>query len=349
MILWGAFQKQSKMMPLRAAQQIPFPWHQVAMPGEDSGRCKSLAFNFTRYEAPCVIRTLLFFLFLSTGLQAAALKVVALHPLLADLARQVGGDRVEVIDLLGKSGDPHHFQPTAKDLEKAQGARLYLAAGKGLENYLTSLQQIIGTQAEILEVGKTLPSIQGSCDDDDDNEDHDHDAHTEDPHWWHSVDAFMRATQIVADDFSKLDPEGAAEYRAHAASYRARLEGLQRWIRVQLLVIPKESRQLATAHAAFGYFCRDYGFEPIPLQGLNREQSLNPESLAGLINELKQKKVRAIFPEKESNPKVIQALTQDTGIRQGEPLTADGTGVSSYEEMMKTNVLIIRSALDNKP
>lgn len=274
-------------------------------------------------------------------LLSSPLKVATLHPLLTDLAHQVGGDRVEVIDLIGPNGDPHHFEPNAEDLKKATGATLYLAAGLGLEAYLPSLKSVVTPGARFIEAGASLPSLHGGCED----ADHDHNEHEIDPHWWHSIDRVRRAATVVAEAFAAEDPADAETFRANAARYRETLDELERWARARLATIPKNQRQLATTHAAFNYFCSDFGFTALPIQGINREQSPAPSELAKLIAELKDKKVAAIFPEKESNPKLLEVLTRDTGIRLGNPLIADGTNSATYETMVRQNVETIVSGL----
>lgn len=280
---------------------------------------------------------------LSLPLAAAELKVASLHPLIGDLAKQVGGERVEVIDLIGKNGDPHHFEPAATDLQKAADAKLYLASGMGMESYLKSLRGILGGKAEVVEIGEDLPSIEGACDHE--GHDHSHHEHEIDPHWWHSIDLFRRAATITADTFAKADPAGAETYAKNAAAYRTKLDELERWTRKEIARIPRDKRHLATAHAAFGYFCKDHGFEPIPVQGVNREQMPDPKKLAALVAELKEHQVGAIFPEKESNPKILEALTKDTGIQLGQPLIADGSTAESYEAMIRHNVAAIVAGL----
>lgn len=269
----------------------------------------------------------------------ATLHVASLHPLLADLAREVGGTHVEVIDLVGKTGDPHRFEPTPADLKRAGSATLYLASGKGLESYLATLRDIIGTRATILEVGRDLPSLPAT--DDGDGDDHS----ALDPHWWHSIDLFRRATGTVASAFAAADPKNAASYQANALAYRARLDDLERWARREIARIPREKRQLVTSHAAFQYFCKDYGFTSFPLQGINREQMPAPGRMAKLIADIKKKQVSAIFPEKESNPAILAALTRDTGVSLAEPLIADGSNTPSYEAMVRHNVSAIVKAL----
>lgn len=273
-------------------------------------------------------------------LSAAELKIAVLHPLLGDLARQVGGERVEIIDLIGPNGDPHHFEPKPENLKKAQSATLYLVAGMGLEGYLPKLKAIIANKATLIEVGASLPTLEGK---DGDEDGHDH--HEIDPHWWHSIDRFRRATGIVAEALATASPENAAAFRKNAEAYRGQLDELEKWTRREISKIPRDRRHLATAHAAFNYFCKDFGLTPHPVQGLNREQMPDPRELAALVADLRTNHVAAIFPEKESNPKILTTLTNDTGIRLGEPLIADGTGGAGYAEMVRHNVTAIVKGL----
>lgn len=286
------------------------------------------------------------FLFAMFGMaHAAPLKVASLHPLIGDLLRQVGGDQIEVVDLIGEKGDPHSFEPQAKDLAASKGAEVYFVSGMGLESYLPELKAVIGGGARIVEVGGTLPALHGACD----HEGHDHDhEHELDPHWWHSVDHFRRAASVVADELSKQRPEQAELFSKNAATYRAKLDALEKWVKREVIRIPKERRKLATAHAAFQYFCEAYGFESFSVQGLNREQMPDAVTLAKLISTLKAEKVAAIFPEKESNPKMLQSLTRDTGIQLGGELIADGRGMTSYEAMVRANVEAIVKGLSAK-
>lgn len=275
-------------------------------------------------------------------LASAELKVVSLHPLVGDLLRQVGGDKIEVVDLIGANDDPHSFEPQAKGLAAAEGAEIYFVSGMGLESYLPKLKAILGNRARIVEVGATLPALHGACEHE--GHDHGHD-HEIDPHWWHSIDLFRRATDIVADELSKQSPADAETFSANSTAYRTELNELEKWVKREVIRIPRDARKLATAHAAFQYFCDAYGFESFSIQGINREQMPDAVTLAKLISILKEEKVAAIFPEKESNPKILQSLTRDTGIRIGDELIADGRGVSSYTDMMRNNVNAIVKGL----
>lgn len=278
-------------------------------------------------------------------IQAADMKVASLHPLIGDLLRQVVGDKVEVVDLIGDKGDPHDFEPRAADLVAAEGATLYFVSGMGLEGYLPKLKEILAGKAQIVEVGATLPALHGACDHDEHDHEHEHEL---DPHWWHSVDLFRRAAGVVADELSAASPKNKAVFEANLQTYRAKLDVLEKWVKRELIRIPRERRKLATAHAAFQYFCEAYGFEAYPVQGLNSERMPDVAKLAELIATLKKERVAAVFPEKESNPKMLESLTSDSGIQLGDELVADGRGMTSYEEMVRSNVTAIVAALSAK-
>ena len=284
------------------------------------------------------------FLFVALGsLAGAQVKVAVLHPLLADLVGKVGGERVEVVDLMGLGGDPHKFEPGAKELRQAQGAQLYFVCGKGLEPYLPKLRDAAGAQ-KVIEVGETLPTLKAEvlCD-------HDGHAHTHeeiDPHWWHSFDCWRRAATRVRKELSAIDGDNADFYRKRASQVRKELAGLRQWASVELAKVPPESRTLATAHAAFAYFCNEHKWKMLAVQGLNRERIDSPKFLAEVVDAIREEKVRALFPEKRSNPKILKTVAEGAGVLVGKPLIADGG--SSIEEMFRYNVGVIVGTLGQK-
>ncbi len=280
---------------------------------------------------------------------AEPIKVVSLHSLVGDLLREVGAEKIEVIDLLGKNGDPHSFEPQAADLQAAEGAVIYFASGMGMETYLDKLRGILGGGVKIVEVGASLPGLPGICSScGSEAEAHEAHAHSKDPHWWHSVELFSRGAAVVADALAEADRENADFYQQNALTYREELAGLDKWVRREVLKVKRADRHLATAHAAFQYFCNAYGFIGYTVQGMNREQMPDAVELAALIKKLKENEVRAVFPERESNPKMLHSLTADTGIRMGEALIADGVGVENYEAMIRQNVSRIVAGLSAK-
>lgn len=310
--------------------------------------------------------TSVLFVFPGPAADASDLKVASFHPLLTDLANQVGGDRVTVSAIVTVKDDPHDFAPTVSDLRKLGATRLILVSGKGLETFLPKLRDNVSKDQVIIEVGKTIPSIKvavGSVfiavsehdhrdHDEGDGKGHDHNhAHGHnaiDPHWWHSTANMKRAASVLAQAFGGADPEGKAYYEANANAYRAELDALSAWAKKQFAAIPRSQRKLVTAHAAFGYFCKEFGFRCLALQGMTRENEPTARDLARTIRLLKKEKVTAVFAEASANPKVLKEMVRATGVRLGGELIADGTGHASaetYDGMMRHNVTTIAEAL----
>lgn len=273
----------------------------------------------------------------------AELKVASLHPLVTDVARQVAGQHAHVIQLIDLHANPHHFQPTPKSLLKANDARLYLVSGKNLETYLDKLKNTLGKTAKVVEVGRTIPSqkIIGRdshyvcC------PNHAHGAI--DPHWWHRVSNMQKAARVIAKEFAEADPNNADVYKKNAAAYSRRLETLNTWIKREVSQIPRGDRILCTAHAAFGYFCKEYGFQSLPIKGLTAHQKTSATYQAQAIKEIREHGVKAIFLEQRANPKSLQIIAEETGVKIGGTLMADGA--PSYEKMMRENVSTIVTAL----
>lgn len=283
-----------------------------------------------------------------SGSALADLKVATLHPLMTELAEKVGGGHVTVVSLLKPGGDPHKFAPSPGDVARIHDAKLILASGKGLEPYLRKLSNNLAPGQKIVEVGRSVPSCKVGpgnemfvcCPA--------HAAGGIDPHWWHSVAGMKRAARVVGEEFAAADPANAAAYQANAAAHESKLAGLDSWVRSQVAGIAKQNRKLCTSHLAFSYFCRDYGFKALPIQGLSREQSPSPQYLAESIAAIKKEKIAAVFPEHLANPKVLQAMVQETGVKLGGQLIADGTGsggAASYEGMIRQNVSRIVAGL----
>ena len=300
-------------------------------------------------------------LLLSLGFLAAALptlaatKVASLHPILADLAQQVGGANVEVVEILKPGADVHHFEPSPKDLAEMRGTKLLLASGKGLESFLDKLRDSLGAGVKLVEVGEKIPSIpfvehehhhEGK---EEEHDDHHHGS--EDPHWWHSAENMKRAARIVADELSAVDPANAAAYAAGAKAASKRFGELKSWAQKEIARIDRKDRQLVTAHAAFGYFCKEYGFEPTSVLSIGRSDDSSSKHIAETIEEIREHHIKAVFPEDQANPKVLAEIARSTGVKIGEPLIADGTAkvAHTFETMLAHNVRSIVAALAPAP
>jgi zinc/manganese transport system substrate-binding protein len=286
-------------------------------------------------------------LLLHAAMAHAELKVAALHPLLGDLARQVGGKNVQVVDLLKPGMDAHHFEPTSKDLAGVKGVSLVLASGKHLESYLDKIGDSFGSTTKIVEVGRTIPSIKIEAGNEVFMCCPAHASGGIDPHWWHSADNMKRAARVLGEEFSAADPANAAVYKANAEAAGQRIAALKSWAQQQIAVIPRSDRKLVTAHLSFSYFCKEFGFKMVPLLGISREDEASPKYLAETIKLIRDNHIRAVFPEDQANPKVLAEIVRETGVKIGKDLVADGTSpkASTFETMFKHNVETIVAAL----
>jgi zinc/manganese transport system substrate-binding protein len=274
-------------------------------------------------------------------------KVSTLHPILADVTRQVGGANVEVVEILKAGGDIHHFEPAARDIATMRGSVLLLAMGKHLETYLDKLRDSVGTGVKVVEVGKLIPSVKLDpsqeifvcCPE--------HAKSSIDPHWWHSAENMKRAARIIADELSSVDPANEAAYSAGAKAAGKRFDELKKWAQQQISAIPRGDRKLVTAHAAFGYFCKEYGFKSVPVLGIGRSDDASPQYIALAIQVIREHKIRAVFAEDQANPKVLTEIVRSTGVKLGTSLVADGTSkeAHTFETMLVHNVKAIVDGL----
>mgnify|MGYP001231027778 CR=1 FL=1 len=277
---------------------------------------------------------------------AAPIRIASLHPIVSDLARQVGGDVVEVLDLMPFDSNPHTFYPTPANLKEASNADIVIAAGKGLETYLDDFRESLGGQVRVFEVGRAVPSLRVEAD-----EvflccpAHAHGAI--DPHWWHSIRNVRRAAGALSDEFIRMRPERRDEIRANHSRYVRELDELYRWAQREISLIPRSDRKLTTAHAAFGYLCRELGLRSITVLGLTTEQEAEPGYLKEVIQTLRQYRVKAVFPEMNANPKVLESIAREAGVAIGEYLHGDMpcSEHPTYVDMMRHNIGIISRGL----
>jgi zinc/manganese transport system substrate-binding protein len=268
----------------------------------------------------------------------AELCVASLSTITTDLAHQIGGSHVTVEGIIKPGIDPHEFEPTPGDVRKVADANLVLLTGKGMEGYLSKLEEAAGGSGKFVNVGKTIPSLTMT-----------EDGRTvDDPHWWHSVENMKLATRIVADAFEKADPSHAASYEKNAAAYLISLDELERWIRLQIAELPHDQRKLVTSHDALQYLAHDYGFIIYPVKGVTTTEDPSSQHVKGIIKVIKEQGVKSVFFESIENPRAIQQIADETGVKPGGMLYSDGLGETegtTYDSMMRHNVSAIVAGL----
>jgi manganese/zinc/iron transport system substrate-binding protein len=297
-------------------------------------------------------------LILSTGCQdlpgAAAgdiadrqIKVVATTSMIADLARNVGGDRVSVRGLMGPGIDPHLFKASAGDVARLESADIIFYNGLHLEaamaRVLEEMQERRRTVAVTDNIDRTLlftpPQFSGNYD----------------PHVWFDVTFWMQAAEKVRDSMVELDPEHAATYRTNAETYLAELDALHTYVKQRAATVPEEKRVIITAHDAFNYFGRAYGFEVRGLQGVSTATEAGAADVLQLADFIAERRIPAIFVESSVPPRSIEALkaavkSRGFDVAIGGQLFSDALGdidkpEGTYIGMVRYNVDTIVSAL----
>jgi len=302
---------------------------------------------------------LAFALVLAAGLATVRaedkLTVASLSTVLSDVAKHVGGDKIDLIQIVKPGIDPHDFEPTPSDVRAISKAQIVLASGLGFEGYLSKLEQSVGSGPKFVIAGQAIKPIMGFAGDHDDHEGHSHShgqadesGKTPDPHWFHSVRNIEIVTNLLRDAFIAADPANQAAYTANAKAYQDRLEALSKWVRLQVAQLPKDKRILVTSHDALGYFARDHGFQVLPVEGISTGDQPSSKKVTALIAEIRGAGVKAIFAENIENPKVMQEITRETGAKLGGVIYADGLGdkeAATFEDMIRHNTSTIVNAL----
>ena len=299
-----------------------------------------------------VVKILFFLMAMLAGASVRAgaepVRVASLSTVMADLVRDIGGERVKVIEIVKPGIDPHIFEPSPGDYKTIASSRLLLASGLGFEGYLDKLRPVLEKSGVRLVVGgEVVKPIDGACEGHDHSEDHHHHG-TLDPHWWQSVSNVQLVARQIRDALNETDPEGRKTFEKNAAALAARLEDLGKWMRLQIAQLPKRNRVLVTSHDALGYFAKDYGFEILSVQGISTSDQPSSQKVRDLIGRIQERGVKAIFAESIENPKVLGQITAETGAKLGGMIYADGLGsaeTSTYEAVMRHNVTTIVEAL----
>jgi ABC-type Zn uptake system ZnuABC Zn-binding protein ZnuA len=251
----------------------------------------------------------------------ANLKLVATTTQIGDWAREVGGDRVEVDQILQPNTDPHDYEPRPSDVQNAAGAKLVLANGDNLDGWIGDVVSESGSGAKLVDLGAGVPvHIAG--------ESSGPEASRYDPHWWHDPRNAETAVTEIQAQLSAADPQDRSVFRRNATSYLARLRSLDRGIQRCMAGVPASERKLVTDHDAFGYFARRYGIQVvgavIPSQTTQAQPSA--KDTADLTRLISRQGVKAIFPESSINPKLARAIAAQTDASANYTLYGDTLG-----------------------
>ncbi|HEX6288086.1 MAG TPA: metal ABC transporter substrate-binding protein [Herpetosiphonaceae bacterium] len=293
----------------------------------------------------------------STGVAAAtgssAVNVIATTSIIADLVKNVGGERVNVHVLLPPGTDPHTYAPTPSDVQAIAEAQIVFENGLGLEAWLEELTRNAGGSRPIVAATQGITPLASGDEHADEGKHADEDEHAEgDPHMWFDVQNTMRYVENIRDGLKQVDPASGSAYDANAAAYIEQLRQLDAEIVAQVAGVPAERRKLITNHDTFGYFAKRYGFEVVGnvFEGVSTEQEPSAQQIAQLVRLIEEQRVPAVFTENTVNPRLAEQVASEAGVKVVTTLYTDALGPAgsegdTYIKMMRFDVRQIVEAL----
>ncbi len=261
--------------------------------------------------------------------------VVATTTQVGDLVRQIGGDAVDVRQILKPNSEAHDYEPRPQDVAAMADAKILFVSGLGLDDWHADLVKDSGSGAKVVDLAATLPvkhaageEEHGAGEEHGDEEAEGHDHGETDPHWWHDPTNVAAAADRIEAALIAADPAAKAAIAANADRFRARVAATDTAIRACLDRVPAAERKIVTDHDAFVYFTERYGVTSVgavfPSQSTQGQPSAR--DLAELERTIKRENVRAVFPESSLNPKLAQRLAADTGVSSDHELYGDTLG-----------------------
>ncbi|NRB21001.1 MAG: zinc ABC transporter substrate-binding protein [Rhodobacteraceae bacterium] len=277
----------------------------------------------------------------------APLKIVATTGMIADAARQIGGDLVQVRGLMGPGVDPHAYRQTRSDIVAMTRADLVLWHGLYLEAQMGEFFHDLARKRQVVAVAEGLPKeILRS---------HDTYADKYDPHVWMTPVLWKLVVVEVQKALTEARPEAAEIFAANAADHLADLDRLIAYGEAVLATVPDNNKVLVTAHDAFGYFGRTYGFEVLGIQGISTQSEAGLNRIGELVNLLVDRQIDAVFVESSVSDRSMRALIEGAAAQGHEgrvggelfsdAMGADGSYEGSYIGMLDHNISTIAEAL----
>lgn len=284
--------------------------------------------------------------------QSTKIPVVATFSILGDFVREVGGERIALTTLVGPDGDGHVYTPSPNDARSVSEAKVVFINGLNFEGWIERLAKASGTKAAIVTASAgvrtiRVPGAKGHSHGHAHGHSHAGDA---DPHAWQNVPNAKVYVGNIRDALVEADPDGKAIYEANASAYLTQLDALDAEIRAAVARIPEGERRIVTSHDSFGYFASDYGLTFSAPRGISTEAEPAAREIARLIRQIRAEKIRAVFVENITDPRMIDRIAKETGVRVGGKLYSDalspaGGPAPTYIEMMRHNIRTLGNAL----
>lgn len=290
---------------------------------------------------PLFLILILFSMTLSAPLAAAdKLKVVTTFTVIADMARNVAGDAAEVESITTPGAEIHNFEPTPRDLIRAQDADLILWNGLNLElwfeQFFRNLRDV--PSAVVTEGIEPMGIAEGPYTD------------KPNPHAWMSLDSALIYVDNIRDAMIKHDPANALTYRQNADIYKAKIGETIQPLRLAIQAVPEEKRWLVSSEGAFSYLARDYGLKELYLWPINADQQGTPRQVKNVIDTVRENNIPVVFSESTISPAPAQQVARETGARYGGALYVDSLStedgpVPTYLDLLRVTSETIAAGL----
>tara|TARA_Y100001949_G_scaffold143612_1_gene126251 strand:- start:2941 stop:3813 length:873 start_codon:yes stop_codon:yes gene_type:complete len=267
------------------------------------------------------------------------LNVVTSFSILADLAQQVGGDRIELTNLVDADADAHVYEPSPDDAKALLRADLIVANGLGFEPWLERLLASSEPAGKRINASAGVVPLMLEKDGE----------QVPDPHAWQSLTNAEIYVRNITKALVQLDPDNREDYEARRDAYLARLHALLKTADAQIASLPASQRKVVTSHDAFGYLGQAWQLEFIAPQGLSTHDEPSAAEVAGLIRQLRSEGVRAVFVENIRDPRLIEQIAEEAGAKVGGTLYSDALAsegpASTYLGMFEHNLDTLMAAL----
>lgn len=266
-------------------------------------------------------------------------RVVTSFSILADMTRAVGGEHIQLNNLVGPDSDAHTYETTPDDARAVRQAQLVVENGLGFEPWLDRLVKSTETRAQVIQASHGV--IPRSLEEDGQT--------IPDPHAWNNLANADIYVDNIAKALEKLDPANAADYRRNAEAYLKQAHELLAYAKGKLGKLPADRRTLVTSHDAFGYLGQAYGLKLLAPQGLSTEREASATEVAELIRQIREQHIRAVFVENIKDPRLMQRIAEESGAKIGGTLHSDALAsegpASTYLGLYRSNVDTLYQAL----
>jgi zinc/manganese transport system substrate-binding protein len=282
----------------------------------------------------------------SGGHAAGQVKAVASFSILGDMVKQVGGDRVEVVTLVGPDGDAHVYEPTPADAKNLAASQILFTNGLSFEGWMDRLEKSSGFKGKgvVASTGvspRTMIEPEGG------------EAETiTDPHAWQNLANGKLYVANIRDGLIAVDPAGKAVYEANAAKYLDEMAQEETEVKAKLATLPSDRRKLITTHDAFGYFGAAYGLEIIAPEGVSTESEASAQDVAKIIRQIRAQHIPAVFMENITDHRLLDQIARETGAKIGGELYTDALSppdgpAPTYLDMFRHNIGALTGALSS--